>query len=203
MEDNYDLDDMDISEYTSSITRSSHTLSELIESRNTNPLSFTDLLDEQKQPEKPKRGRKPIRINDPIRIKTEEKDKFWLRAFRSYMWKFKEIHWKDFSLEEKNFWKFFFSANGKPGKKKLFLSYGKKYKIFLFSCNFYKTKFKDWFDEKGQELLEKKYKPGSSEFFVYYSYCQDELYHYNETRVSHTQSDLYDDVIMDENFDII
>mmetsp|Transcript_30186 Transcript_30186/g.29863 ORF Transcript_30186/g.29863 Transcript_30186/m.29863 type:complete len:123 (+) Transcript_30186:39-407(+) len=32
-----------------------------------------------------KRGRKPIRPNDPIKKKTEEKDKFWLRSFRSYI----------------------------------------------------------------------------------------------------------------------
>src|SRR5574343_341559 len=32
-----------------------------------------------------KRGRKPIRPLDPIKKKTEEKDKYWLRAFRAYM----------------------------------------------------------------------------------------------------------------------
>ena len=35
--------------------------------------------------DRPKRGRRPLRPYDPIRKKTEEKDKYWLRAFRSYI----------------------------------------------------------------------------------------------------------------------
>lgn len=178
--------EMDISEYTSSITGSTDPLSGIIDIKPSDDLN--DLIGEELQKEKPKRGRKPLRPNDPIRTKTEEKDKFWLRAFRGYMRKFIDLHWKDFSNEEKLFWKFFFSANGKPGKKRRFLSYGKKYKQFLFGCEFFKSKFQVWFEENGPSVLEKKYRPGTNEWFVYYNYCETELFYYNEKKVPSSYS---------------
>lgn len=52
---------------------------------------------------KKKRGRRPLRPFDPIKKKTEEKDKYWLRAFRSYM-KFYFAHIEDsLNEEEKEF----------------------------------------------------------------------------------------------------
>ena len=103
------------------------------------------------------------------------------------MRKYVDLHWKEFSKDEQMFWKFYYSANGKPGKKRRFLSYGKKYKQFLFGCEFFKTKFQQWFDENGSSVLEKKYKPGN-EYFVYYNYCENELYYYNQNKCSSAYS---------------
>ncbi|OMJ92019.1 hypothetical protein SteCoe_5338 [Stentor coeruleus] len=202
--------EMDISKYTSSITSSTDPFSSaLLEQKYSESFSLMDVVQEPKPYEKPKRGRKPLRPDDPIRIKTEEKDKFWLRAFKSHMRKVVDLHWKDFCNEEKLFWKFYFSANGKPGKKRRFLSYGKQYKNFLFESCFFKSKFKDWFTNQGQAVLEKKYKLGSDEWFVYYNYCEQELFSYNEERISNTSSqpcpvidlDEYDD-LLDVPFDL-
>lgn len=81
----YDLDPMDLSEpYTSSITDSTDHYSSNLDSHS---LENHDLLEDlfiSEHKEKRKRGRRPIRPQDPIRKKTEEKDKYWLRAFRSY-----------------------------------------------------------------------------------------------------------------------
>lgn len=52
---------------------------------------------------KKKRGRKPLRPLDPIKKKTEEKDKYWLRAFRAYMKKFYSHIEEKLSLEQKIF----------------------------------------------------------------------------------------------------
>ena len=102
MKDEYELEEIDISNFTSSITGSTDPMSGLIENRNSESFSLID-NDEKKMQERPKRGRKRLRPNDPIRTKTEEKDKFWLRAFRSYMRKYIEIHWAEFCNNEKLF----------------------------------------------------------------------------------------------------
>ena len=200
-----------MSEYTSSVTCSTDPLTSLLDSsKNNDSLSLNDIVEEKKEEEKPKRGRKPLRPTDPIRTKTEEKDKFWLRAFRSYMRKYIDIHWKEFCNDERLFWKYYFSANGKPGKKKRFLSYGKKYKMFLFECQFFKTNFREWFNMYGQSVLENKYKPGTNEWFVYYNYCETELFYYNENKITQASSqpcpivqqiDMMDD-LMNINFDL-
>ena len=102
--------------------------------------------------------------------------------------------------EEKYFLKFYFSANGKPGKKRKFLSYGKAYKSFLFGNKFFKASFKEWFMREGDTVLERKYKPGTNEFFVYYNYCLTELLCYNEEKVSSYVSQPCADIEM-ENYD--
>lgn len=189
MRDNeYHLEEMDLSEYTSSITGSTDPMSGMVENNILEGLLLIDSEEKLKSNEKPKRGRKPLRPLDPIRTKTEEKDKFWLRAFRSYMGKSIDLLWKSFSNEEKLFWKLYFSSAGKPGKKKRFLSYGKKYKMFLFECSFFKEKFIDWFNNFGQTVLEKRYKIGSNEWFVYYNYCEVELCCYNHNKSSNANS---------------
>lgn len=84
----------------------------------TQQLSYASSTTERPQPqsETRKRGRKPLRPNDPIRKKTEEKDKFWLRAFRSYM---KTIYHEiegSICPSERVFWEEFFTLAGKPSK---------------------------------------------------------------------------------------
>lgn len=155
------------------------------------------------EPQKKKRGRKPLRPNDPIRTKTEEKDKFWLRAFRSYIRKYIDVHWKEFSDDERAFWKFYFSANGKPGKKKKFLSYGRVYKNFLFDNIYFKNRFKTWFANEGDTVLERKYSPGTNEYYVYYNYCQTELYVYNEAKNTNSTSQPCPDVDMSNYDDLL
>jgi hypothetical protein len=165
-----------------------------------NSMSLLDMEHVQPEVAKKKRGRKPLRPNDPIRTKTEEKDKFWLRAFRSYIRKHVDSVWRELTDEEKYFWKFYFSANGKPGKKRKFLSYGKVYKSFLFDNKFFKVRFKEWFTSEGDSVLERKYKPGTNEYFVYYNYCQTELFCYNEEKVVACMSQPCPDIEM-ENYD--
>ena len=75
--DDYGLCNLDMSEYTSSVTCSTDPLTSLLDSsKNNDSLSLNDIVEEKKEEEKPKRGRKPLRPTDPIRTKTEEKDKF-------------------------------------------------------------------------------------------------------------------------------
>ena len=128
--------------------------------------------------EKRKRGRKPIRPNDPVKKKTEEKDKYWLRAFRAYM---KEIYShvkQNFTEFEKDFWRSHLRTDGKPDKGNRFLSYGRKYKDHLFSHDTFITYFKNWFQDHGEEELSKKHKPESPLWFVFYDYADKELFHY-------------------------
>ncbi|CAG9322019.1 unnamed protein product [Blepharisma stoltei] len=127
---------------------------------------------------KKKRGRKPLRPNDPIKKKTEEKDKYWLRSFRSYMkFHFQKIE-ESLSKEEKKFWHMYLGNKGKPEKGNRFLSYGKKYKDFLFSHKTFVDQYREWFTEQGQAELLKKYEIGSDLWFVYYDYAAKDLFNY-------------------------
>ena len=79
----YDLED--ISEYTSSVSDSTDPLSSSFEGKSYEPNNMLDDIFICDRNDRPKRGRRPLRPYDPIRKKTEEKDKYWLRAFRSYI----------------------------------------------------------------------------------------------------------------------
>jgi len=127
---------------------------------------------------KRRRGRKPLRPQDPIKKKTEEKDKYWLRAFRAYMQTiYKEV---DGFLcpQEREFWKEHLSAAGKPEKGNRYLSYGRKYKDYLFSHPTFVYYFQKWFSEFGEAELSKKCSAGSDLWFVFYDYASRELYNY-------------------------
>lgn len=64
------------------------------------------------QTDKPKRGRKPKNVK-PFK-KTEEKDKFWLRAFRTYIKKEYRRFKSDLLLTERAFWREYLSKIGQP-----------------------------------------------------------------------------------------
>lgn len=124
---------------------------------------------------KKKRGRKLLRPNDPIRKKTEIKDKYWLRAFRNFV-KVNINKFKDFfSSTQLEFWDYYVSNSGKPGKNSKFLSYGKSYKNFLFAEPSFLEIFKAWLLEFGQAEISKKYEPGSDLWFIYYDYALKEI----------------------------
>jgi hypothetical protein len=125
-----------------------------------------------------KRGRKPLRPNDPIRKKTEEKDKYWLRAFRAYMKSHIAELKKQLSPSDLKWWKFYLSADGKPGKGHRFLSYGKIYKNYIFSQSTFVDFFRGWFIEFGETELQKKCTPGTDLWFVFFDYAQNELFNY-------------------------
>jgi len=145
-------------------------LAKHMQQRSTSPETLSDL-----KPSKKKRGRKPIRPNDPIRKKTEERDKYWLRAFRAYMKKnFSKVK-KNLNTEERNFWIEHLRPEGKPDKGNKFLSYGKRYKNYLFSHPWFVEKFRRWFGEFGEKELKKKCKPGTELWFVFYDYACKEL----------------------------
>ncbi|CAG9318272.1 unnamed protein product [Blepharisma stoltei] len=175
----YDLEPMDISEpYTSSITDSTDHYSSNIEYHSENHDLLEDIFVSD-QKERRKRGRRPIRPQDPIRKKTEEKDKYWLRAFRSYTYQNYNDIIKGLSKSDADFWQFYMSPDGKPGKGHKFLSYGKIYKTFLFSHTTFRSAFKNWFEQYGDELLKKKYEPGSDKWFVFYDYASKDLCYYD------------------------
>mmetsp|Transcript_26202 Transcript_26202/g.46769 ORF Transcript_26202/g.46769 Transcript_26202/m.46769 type:complete len:233 (+) Transcript_26202:3288-3986(+) len=137
------------------------------------------------QTEKRKRGRKPLRPDDPIKKKTEEKDKYWLRAFRAYMKTiYPEIE-EDLCPKERGFWEEFFTLAGKPSKGRKFLSYGKKYKDYLFARPSFVIFFRKWFVDEGERELSKKCAPGSDLWFVYYDYAQKELLNYSVKQLEH------------------
>lgn len=160
--------------------------------------------------DRPKRGRRPLRPYDPIRKKTEEKDKYWLRAFRSHIRKVIESKEVQMGREELEFWEFYLGPNGKPGKAHKFLSYGKKYKCYLFANQFFVEKFRAWFDANGEALLIKKYEPGTAEWFVFYDYAARDLYYYSSGNVKKEPAQPIqvlnhpdDEFVLDENMDIV
>ena len=161
--------------------------------------------------DRPKRGRRPLRPYDPIRKKTEEKDKYWLRAFRSHVRKVVESKELQMGKDELEFWEFYLGPNGKPGKAHKFLSYGKKYKTYLFSNPYFVDKFRTWFDSNGEALLLRKYEPGTGEWFVFYDYAARDLYYYLTSNakkepahpVIETLNIVEDEFVLDESMDIV
>lgn len=63
-----------------------------------------------------KRGRKPLRPFDPVKKKTEEKDKYWLRAFRGYMKVNYPALRDEMTAEDRAFWREHLGSEGKPEK---------------------------------------------------------------------------------------
>jgi hypothetical protein len=201
----------DISSYTSSLSESSGGYSSSYESSNYEPNSMLQDIFSVDRSNKPKRGRRPLRPYDPIRKKTEEKDKYWLRAFRCHVRKVVESKEVVMSDEELEFWEFYLGPNGKPGKGHRYLSYGKKYKGYLFSNPFFVDKFRAWFDQNGESLLLKKYEPGTAEWFVFFDYAARDLYHYassQEKKIEHvvnvhTLPNIDDEFVIEDNMDIV
>lgn len=130
------------------------------------------------KPAAKKRGRKLKCPNDPVKKKIEEKDKFWLRMFRTHMRaKFSEIS-NSLNDEEKSFWQEYLSAKGVPDKNNTFSSYGKKYKDHLFGQGSFFFYFNEWFYLHGEAELTKKYERGSDLYLVYYEHCSKQLLNY-------------------------
>jgi len=130
-----------------------------------------------------KRGRKPLRPFDPVKKKTEEKDKYWLRAFRGYMKTNYQSLKVEISPEDRAFWREHLGAEGKPekGRRYLplsFLSYGRSYKDYLFSNGSFTSLFQRWFAQEGTRELEKKYARNSDHWFVFYDFAVKELLNY-------------------------
>ena len=125
---------------------------------------------------KKRRGRRPLRPLDPIRKKTEEKDKYWLRAFRSYMRSFYPSLRDRLCPEDQSFWEVYLSPSGKPGKGGQFSSYGRAYKSFLFSRPTFMKCFRRWFSECGETELTKKCARSTDLWFVFYDYASKDLY---------------------------
>lgn len=131
-------------------------------------------------PERKKRGRKPLRPLDPVRKKTEEKDKYWLRAFRAYMRAYYPTVRERLPSEEQEFWDFHLSPAGKPGKGNRFASYGKTYKQFIFSRPSFCQFFRQWFREFGELELSKKCPRGTDLWIVFHHYASHDLFYYKE-----------------------
>ena len=114
------------------------------------------------QTEKPKKGRKPKEGVKKGNKKTEEKDKFWLRAFRTCM-KGEFLHFKtSLTPSERSFWREYLSSEGQPERSlkyslHRFRSYGKQYKDYLFGHPSFSARFRDWLNLEGLEELERKY----------------------------------------------
>ena len=126
-----------------------------------------------------KRGRKLNRPNDPIRKKTEEKDKYWLRAFRAYMkTHFVQVR-KTMTAEDRFFWRDYLSPEGKPEKGNRFSSFGRQYKNALFSNESFVRYFQDWFCTFGEKELLKKCPRDTPLWTVLYYYAAEELLRYN------------------------
>ena len=134
-----------------------------------------------------RRGRKPNRPFDPVRKKTEEKDKYWLRAFRAYMkTHFGKIR-KTMKAEERFFWRDYLGPEGKPEKGNRYSSFGRQYKTALFSNPSFVQHFQDWFLNFGEEELLKKCPRQSPLWFVFFDYASKELFNYNPNSPSPPQ----------------
>ncbi len=207
-ENPYELED--ISSYTSSVSDSTDPLSSSYEHATHDPTNMLEDIFAVERNDRPKRGRRPLRPYDPIRKKTEEKDKYWLRAFRSHIRKIVESEDNHMVKDELDFWEFYLGPNGKPGKGHKFLSYGKKYKSFLFANQFFVCRFRQWFEENGEGLLLKKYEPGTAEWFVFYDYAARDLYYYSQASSIRMSGNPVlpaappeDEFMIDEHMDII
>ena len=131
-------------------------------------------------PEKKKRGRKLLRPFDPVRKKTEEKDKYWLRAFRAYMRIYYPAVREHLRSDDQEFWDLYLSSAGKPGKGNRFASYGKVYKHFIFSHDTFSLFFRQWFREFGEVELSKKCARNSDLWLVFHEYATHDLCFYSE-----------------------
>ena len=129
-------------------------------------------------PAKKKRGRRPLRPNDPIKKKTEEKDKYWLRAFRAFMKSSYSSMKQEFSPTEVEFWESYLAHSGKPEKGRAYLSYGKRYKNYLFSHETFSNQFRAWFYKYAEIELAKKCARDSALWAVFYNYAVEELLYY-------------------------
>ena len=139
---------------------------------------------EAESPKKSKRGRKLLRPNDPLTVKSEIKDKFWLRKFRIYMkGQFDDLK-GSFSREELEFWAEYLSKDGKPEQGRRFLSYSKRYKQLLFNTPSFVSHFKGWFFEFGTALLERRHPAQSDMWKVYYNYVIEVLLPLNQVQGS-------------------
>jgi len=125
-----------------------------------------------------KRGRKPLRPQDPIRKKTEQKDKYWFRTFRSYMRESYSYLSAAMTSEVQDFWKVYLSLAGRPSKGGQFPSYSKEYKNYLFGQASFDEQFGRWFRCYGETALCLKYPRDSALWFVYYDYAASELVNY-------------------------
>ena len=91
--------------------------------------------------------------------KTEEKDKFWLRAFRSAMKK--EINHSKYEIStcDRLFWREYLSKAGEPGRDSRFPSYNRSYKNYLFSRISFVQCFRRWLEIEGASELRKRHCP--------------------------------------------
>ena len=122
-----------------------------------------------------KRGRKKVRPHDPVVVKSEVKDKFWIRRFRRE-WKqqFREIK-PTLSPKDVQFWNQFLNSSCEPGKSSTFNSFNKLYKQFLFTKRTFRNHFTRWFVARGAQALSRKFSPDSDLWKVYYDYAYEEL----------------------------
>lgn len=136
-----------------------------------------------------KRGRKLNRPFDPVHKKTEEKDKYWLRAFRAYM----QTHFpqvkKSMSAEERFFWRDYLGPEGKPEKGNRYSSFGRQYKNALFANSSFVLHFQEWFQTYGEAELLKKYPKQNPLWFVFYDYAAKDLLQYDPNSPRPLQSD--------------
>ena len=110
--------------------------------------------------------------------KTEELDKFWLRAFREYIKK-QYLNYC-FTTEDSTFWEEYWNEAKLPGKGREFRSYGKSYKNWLFEHMTFAQAFADWFEFKGREKLAEKRSINSAIFDEYFGYASSELLTWHE-----------------------
>ena len=115
-----------------------------------------------------KRGRKKLRPFNPT--KTEIMDKFWLRGFREFM-KLNICELRHHLLDIE-FWNFFLSKSGNPGKKKKYLSYSRHYKDFLSSNKSFCMVFIAWIMLYGTIKIPRKNFKGNWELYFNYL-CTD------------------------------
>jgi len=139
--------------------------------------------------ERKKRGRKLNRPFDPVHKKTEEKDKYWLRAFRAYM----QTHFprvrKSMSAEVRFFWRDYLGPEGKPEKGNRYSSFGRQYKNALFANSSFVRHFHEWFETYGEAELLKKYPMHSPLWFVFYDYAAKDLLQYDPNSPKSIQPD--------------
>lgn len=135
------------------------------------------------QTEKPHRGRRP---NPPSFLtgtkKTEEKDKFWLRAFRSAMKRDFPNFKSDLPLSDRAFWRDYVSKAGEPGKSHRFQSYSRSYKDHLFSRREFAERFAHWLETEGVRELRRKYNPEVKPdmYAMMWEYAKDVLAVYHQ-----------------------
>ena len=101
---------------------------------------------------KPKKGKRAR-----IGTKVERCDKYWFRGFRAYLKEVRPEQLKKEMAENKAFWLWYFSKEGKPETSSQYISYNRAFRGHMLKSASFQRLFRDWMLAYGFEELSRKH----------------------------------------------